>query len=223
MAGRIPRSAATATCGAGSAAYSPKPGFDGHYLGVQLKGAGRACRRRVHKLVAEAFLGPCPDGQEVRHWNGDHLDNHVSNLLYGTRADNRHDSIRLGTIARGGRVRGARLTDALVREIRQRYADAEATQEALAAEYGVSEMTISRAVRGQTWGHVEMAAAARPRADWRLGERNVKAKLTDSQVAAIRQRYEAGGITHASLSAEYGVHKSSVARLIRGESWGGAL
>lgn len=200
-----------------------KPSFDGHYLGVQLQGADRDYRRRVHKLVAEAFIGPCPEGQEVRHWNGDHLDNHAANLLYGTMADNREDSIRLGTIARGDRVGGARLTDALVREIRKRYAAEDATCASLAAEYGVSEMTISRAVRGQTWGHVEMPDTVAHRVDWRRGEGNPNAKLTEFQVLAIRQRYAAGGVTQVALAAEFGLHKASIYQIIRGKSWGGAL
>jgi hypothetical protein len=43
---------------------------------------------RVHQLVAEAFIGPCPLGQEVRHLNDDHDDNRLVNLEYGSHARN---------------------------------------------------------------------------------------------------------------------------------------
>lgn len=51
---------------------------------------------RVHKLVAEAFLGPRPAGQEVRHLNGNHHDCRLVNLSYGTRAEQRQDDLRNG-------------------------------------------------------------------------------------------------------------------------------
>ena len=48
---------------------------------------------RVHILVAEAFIGPCPNGQEVRHLDDDPKNNHLNNLAYGTHADNGRDQI----------------------------------------------------------------------------------------------------------------------------------
>lgn len=54
-------------------------------------------RPYVHQLVAEAFIGPTPDGMEVRHLNGAYNDNRLSNLAYGTRAQNVADSIAHGT------------------------------------------------------------------------------------------------------------------------------
>lgn len=46
--------------------------------------------RRVHKLVAETFLGPCPEGYETHHRNQDKLDNRISNLEYLPRSHHRH-------------------------------------------------------------------------------------------------------------------------------------
>lgn len=131
----------------------------GRYLVVSLKCRDRQRSTRVHKLVAEAFIGPCPPGQEVRHWNGNPLDNRATNLLYGTTSDNRQDSIRLGTIARGEGSGSAKLTAAQVHEIRQRYAAGGVPQHLLAAEYGVGQMTISRLIRGETWGHIPGGAS----------------------------------------------------------------
>lgn len=57
-------------------------------------GGGR--NRSVHTLVMEAFFGPCPDGQEVLHGNGDKADNRLSNLRYGTRSENNLDAVKHG-------------------------------------------------------------------------------------------------------------------------------
>ena len=50
----------------------------------------------VHTLVAKAFVGPRPADQEVRHLDGDHTHNALSNLDYGTRSENVLDRVRHG-------------------------------------------------------------------------------------------------------------------------------
>ena len=52
---------------------------------------------RVHRMVAEAFLGPAKDGEIVCHRDGNPGNNHVSNLYYGTQVENTLDAIRHGT------------------------------------------------------------------------------------------------------------------------------
>lgn len=57
----------------------------------------------VHRLVALAFIGPCPEGMEVLHINGEPDDNRLENLRYGTRAENVADTIRHGRHPWAGR------------------------------------------------------------------------------------------------------------------------
>lgn len=75
---------------------SPSPGKGG-YLKVALQGSAGSRTVFVHRLVAAAFHGPCPEGHEVRHLNGDRLDNTPGNLTYGTSADNKADMVAHGT------------------------------------------------------------------------------------------------------------------------------
>lgn len=58
----------------------------------------------VHSLVAEVYLGLRPEGQQVRHLNGDSTDNRVDNLAYGTPSENQLDSLRHGTSHWAGRT-----------------------------------------------------------------------------------------------------------------------
>ena len=51
----------------------------------------------VHSLVTLAFLGPRPEGQEVRHLNGQRHDNRLENLEYGTKDENMQDMVEHGT------------------------------------------------------------------------------------------------------------------------------
>ncbi len=57
----------------------------------------------VHRLVLEAFVGPCPAGHEACHWNDIRTDNNVSNLRWGTKKENKSDAKRNGRLDRMSR------------------------------------------------------------------------------------------------------------------------
>lgn len=67
------------------------------YESVTLCADERRRRATIHVLVAEAFIGPRPPGMEVRHLDGDHLNNVLTNLAYGSRSENCQDRVRHGT------------------------------------------------------------------------------------------------------------------------------
>jgi len=68
----------------------------GKYARVYLQNQGRKRTAKVHHLVLEAFVGPCPAGLEARHLNGASLDNRVRNLTWGTRSENVADRLQHG-------------------------------------------------------------------------------------------------------------------------------
>lgn len=51
----------------------------------------------VHRLVLEAFVGPCPDGMEACHLDDDARNNSLANLRWDTRSANIHDQVRNGS------------------------------------------------------------------------------------------------------------------------------
>lgn len=67
------------------------------YLSVTLVTDGRQETHEVHRLVARAFLGERPAGQEVRHIDGDKLNCRLTNLAYGTSRENHFDKQVHGT------------------------------------------------------------------------------------------------------------------------------
>ena len=117
------------------------------HLHVTLSRDGKKRQPSVHQLVAKAFL-PNPEGLPmVLHWDDNPANNHVSNLRWGTSGGNRSDAVRNGI--RGG----GSLTEADVREIRERLAVGE-TQRMIAIDYGVDQSNISLIATGRIWGHV---------------------------------------------------------------------
>lgn len=51
---------------------------------------------RVHRLVLEAFVGPCPPGLQGLHRNDDPAVNSLGNLYWGTPAENMNDRVSNG-------------------------------------------------------------------------------------------------------------------------------
>jgi hypothetical protein len=128
---------------------------DGHgYQTVQLTGQKK---RKVHQLVADAFLGPCPPGHEVRHLDGDRSHNVKGNLAHGTRAQNVADAIEHGTFTRGEKNGVAKLLNSQVSAIKKRLLNGASTG-LLAKEFGVSPQAISSIRSGRNWAHIEVAA-----------------------------------------------------------------
>lgn len=66
------------------------------YVRISLRMREGVRKMRVHRLVLMAFVGPCPDGRECCHKDGNPANNHVSNLYWGTKSDNIRDCIRHG-------------------------------------------------------------------------------------------------------------------------------
>jgi|SRR5580704_2657730 hypothetical protein len=148
--------------------YGP-PGYK--YPGVVLcNGPADRWRAKLHQIVMLAFVGPCPDGEEVRHLDGNVMNNRWEpgneaetraaggNLVYGTHAANQRDQIAHGTLhlaVKVGSMRlNAKLTEELVPVIRAEYAAGGVTERDLSVKYGINVSTLHRMLVRQTWKHV---------------------------------------------------------------------
>jgi hypothetical protein len=115
--------------------------------------AGKEVAIHVHRLVLEAFVGPCPDGMECRHLDGSRTNNNVANLCWGTKKENCADTIRHGRTRRGDGVNHSRLHAEQVVEIRAAWAGG-ASFHGLARRYGVTRRAIQMICKRLSWNHV---------------------------------------------------------------------
>lgn len=116
---------------------------DGRYrVSIRIKGV---CKRHlVHKLVMEAFVGPCPNGHQVNHIDGDHTNNVLSNLEYITQRANYDHSIVHALHPRNDAHHGIKLSEQDVRDILKELQDPSwGKSKELAQKYGVSQTWIS--------------------------------------------------------------------------------
>ena len=137
----------------------------GGYPQVSLCVSGTTKKLSVHRLVLEAFVGPCPAGMECCHNDGSRANNHLGNLRWDTRSANRQDAITHGTwVAPKADNRGeangqAKLTKADVIRIRAIYATGKITQRELGKQFGVGQSQVSCIVNGQKWAHIQSITA----------------------------------------------------------------
>jgi NUMOD4 motif len=124
------------------------------YAQVGLSRAGVQKTFNVHILVLEAFVGPCPPGQEARHGPGGKSDPSLANLRgWGTRKENFADRIEDGQGNRGERHGLAKLTTAVVLEIRARVAAGE-RQADVARDLGVGPGNVWVIIHRKNWQHI---------------------------------------------------------------------
>jgi hypothetical protein len=104
-----------------------------------------------HKLIAETFLGPCPDGQEIDHIDADPLNNAISNLRYVTASENILQSVKRGH--RGSNRWNAKLTEERVKAIRLMWEDGWTVKE-ISSQLLVSESSVYHIIRNRNWKDV---------------------------------------------------------------------
>ena len=127
------------------------------YLRVTLSdNHNRQLTKKVHILVLETFVGPRPSPEhETRHLDGNHTNNHLHNLKWGTTQENADDRIAHGTQVRGILVNHVRLTEKQVQEIKQAIPNWERGFTSIfSKKFGVSRSTINAVRDGITWRHV---------------------------------------------------------------------
>lgn len=130
----------------------------GQYPAVALTCDGVKTNWYVHRLVLHVFAGPCPDGMEVNHIDGNKLNARLENLEYVTRSENQLHAFRAGLNSReGARNQKAILTESDVLTIRAEYTGAYGQCAKLARRYGVSHAAIQDIIHGRNWGHLKAA------------------------------------------------------------------
>lgn len=132
------------------------------YLSVCLCKNGISKRFYIHRLVLEAFVGPCPPDMECRHFpDSNPANNYLNNISWGTPEENAKDKEAHGTNGQGipGKIYGesqhkAVLTDQAVIKIRLLWNTGKFKIASLARQFKVSWSTMKSVVYYETWKHV---------------------------------------------------------------------
>lgn len=159
--------------------------------------------RCVHRLVAEAFLGPRPEGSVIRHLNGNPEDCRACNLAYGTQTENMNDAIQQDTVQYGERRYNAKLDNETVIKIKDDII-AGLRNKDIAEKYRISESKVCKIASGDAWGRVG-ARLSRPR----------KIKLLTEEEKQIAFQLREKGMSFVAIGKTLGVSKSQVWNLVK--------
>lgn len=170
------------------------------YLRVSLQarpGRGQGKSYYVHNLVAEAFIGPRPDGHHVDHIDYDPANPRLANLRYRPAADNAADH-RHAQPSRAERARSL---------LRRGWSNKD-----IAAKLRMSPSAVSSIRTGRTWRHTKPEGWARIRA------RGAGAKFSTADIRTILRR-RSRGETYAAIAKPYRVHLSCIHRVCVGDTY----
>ena len=123
------------------------------YMVISISKDNAAVNRRVHRLVLEAFVGPCPSGMECRHLDNSRANNKLVNLCWGTHARNIRDRDSAGNTRKGPRHHRAKLEPDDVRKIRE-LLRLRIPERKIAAVFEIDRGAIQGIKLGRSWRHV---------------------------------------------------------------------
>lgn len=126
------------------------------YVRVVLYRNGKPIFKRVHRLVAKAFIANHLNKLQVNHIDGNKNNNYVSNLEWVTNQENMTHAIKNGLFDKqrnnnkGSKNNSAKLTEKQVLEIR----NSTLSYSVLANKYGVDKSNIYLIVKRKKWKHL---------------------------------------------------------------------
>lgn len=183
----------------------------GNYLFVTLCRAGTVRTHAIHRLVLQVFGGPSPRARmHAAHLDGNPRNNLIANLAWATPAENEAHKELHGRRKHGVQKPNARLTEALVIQMRERRASGESLI-SIGRDMGMSEGQVLPITSGRIWSHVGGPLTL-------PGTVNCCTKLDHRKASEIRARH-ASGETYAAIALQFRVSRSLVAKVCRGESW----
>ena len=181
------------------------------YPTVGLTSAFGVTHYGIHRLVMETYQGPCPFGMEVRHLDGNKLNSHFDNLVYGTPKQNANDNKIHGVTIRGEQHGSAVLTEEIVKNVKEDYATGTYTYADLDSKYGLpgdhSGGYACRLVRGQLWGHVAPELNVTTQKSW---------KLNEEKIEWIKKTFVTTTLSMTDIAKQASVSIAMVSMIIRG-------
>lgn len=108
----------------------------------------------IYKLIMLAFLGPCPDGMEIAHLNGNCSDDRFVNLKYCTHKENESHKHMHGTSPQGERNPNSKLLGWQIEEILF-LSEKSISHAKIAALFDISYKDVSAIILGIKWSHIK--------------------------------------------------------------------
>lgn len=164
---------------------------------------------RVHRLACTLTHGEPPTPRhEAAHGCGVPACFNPKHLRWATPLENSADKKIHGTSREGEKAPHAILNDALVVDLRKRFAAGERVSD-LAAEVGVTHECMRSACNGITWAHLPMPDGMKPHYFEATVRIRGRSKITDEQVYAIRHDVR----SNSEIAKDFGLSSKTVGKI----------
>lgn len=187
---------------------------------------------KVHRVVLTVFDRPPKKGEECRHLDGNSLNNHISNLKWGTAKENTYDKLDHGTFVRGELVPNAKLTEKKVKKIMElwnkntRYSARQFSRnirDVLYKQYGIDieGRSIHAIITGRTWTHVTGITEVVPAVQKQI-------KTTEPVIRRAHEHFKKSKLSALAFSKKYAdylvskghtIHYRIVRDALIGDTW----
>jgi Mor family transcriptional regulator len=177
------------------------------YAYVNLNVDGKQVQRKVHHLVAEAYLNKPKENSFVLHKNDDRLDNRADNLYYGSKKDNAVDAVINGK--HGVTMMSVDLVNSIRMDLRH------TNYKEVAKKYGVRENLVYHILTGRTWGYLGDLNLTEEQ--WAIHK--IRNDVTDFKLANEMRDYAKRNPSAPirEISDKFGISYATTRRIIRGE------
>lgn len=165
-----------------------KIGIRNGYKYVCLRTAdGKNKKVDIHRMVLFSFFGPPEFKKSVcRHLDGNPLNNHFSNLKWGTYKENSQDRNRHNTMFRGEQVGISVLKKEDIPNIFNEFLSGLSTGQ-ISKKYKVTPEAISNVLNSNTWTHVQIKQEDRDNARKILKEKRerITSSIISNEIARL--------------------------------------
>ncbi len=130
-------------------------GSTGYYM-VTFSVKNKSNPKRVHRIIANAFIENNDKKPDINHIDGNKLNNNIENLEWVTHKENMTHAFGTGLVDNLGSKNGmAKLNEVQVIEIKQLLKKG-LSQYKIAAIFNVSRSTILMIKLEKRWGHIQL-------------------------------------------------------------------
>ncbi len=190
------------------------------YLTHILHRGNGAESRRLHRMVAEAFIGAPPPNTECAHLDGNRANCNFRNLAWTTRKENHSHKKLHGTKIEGEKTYNHKIKERDIVEIFKSRKSGEST-DSIAKRYCVSERVIDSVLARSSWSHVavddEIMSLPTPLFD-RTSIIPCVPKITEDQVHEI-DALHASGMTYRNIAIKFRLSDSAIRGVLSRRNW----
>ena len=195
----------------------------GYHIVCAYSRTGRRYSVRVHRLVAHAFLGPCPKGKQVNHKDGIKSHNSVDNLEYVSSKENIRHAWKLGLANYSGvNNMNSSLTEEdviLIKKLLNRKIPP--SYKSIANQFGITEYVVKGIKFNRTYKNI--GGKVKERDFLKFRHKNYPesfGKLSVNDVKEIKKLFKKDNdFKVTDIAKRFNVGRLAISRIINNRTW----